>query len=364
MIYIVGVIIALFLAFLLLLKKKQKADWILMFWLIVLAFHTSLVYLDMSGEIVNYGFLIGVSIPLPLLHGPFLFIYTSLLLHPQHQITKYGIHLCPYLVMNLPLIEFYGLSKEEKLFIFNHDGVGYESYVFLNILLVGASGIGYVSWSYLIIRRYQKKLRQGFSKIDGVDLNWLRFLSVGIGIIWLFVFVGNVALIFSGVALFIIMIGILGIRQTGIFSTQPHYFKDLSPSASSTSKYEKSGLNEERKISLEQALKHCMESDNPHLNPDLSLSELAEMIGTQPNYLSQVLNERFKTNFYDFINARRVDDFCEKLAAPENSRFKLIEIAYQCGFNSKSSFNRNFKLHTGKTPSAYLKASHPVGSNQ
>src|SRR4051794_1475711 len=82
MIYIAGISIAFFLGLLLFSKKgKTQADKILACWLLVIGLHLLLFYLYFSKMYFNYPALLGVEIPLPLIHGPFLFLYTASLTH-------------------------------------------------------------------------------------------------------------------------------------------------------------------------------------------------------------------------------------------------------------------------------------------
>ena len=113
MIFIFGISISLFLMVLLFFKKeKSKADKVLIFWLFVIAVHQSLFYLDYSNEILSYGFLIGLIIPFPYLHGPFLYIYTSLLTKPLNKSNRHNwIHFVPFVSVNIYLIKFYFLKN-------------------------------------------------------------------------------------------------------------------------------------------------------------------------------------------------------------------------------------------------------------
>ena len=81
---------------------------------------------------------------------------------------------------------------------------------------------------------------------------------------------------------------------------------------------------------------------------------LAGDLDISPNHLSQVINQYEKKNFYDFINMYRVEEFKRRALKPENSNYSILAIAYDSGFNSKSSFNQVFKKIEGKTPSRYL----------
>jgi AraC-like DNA-binding protein len=97
-----------------------------------------------------------------------------------------------------------------------------------------------------------------------------------------------------------------------------------------------------------------MKFKKPYLEPKLSLVTLAEYLDISPNHLSQVINQYEGKNFYDFVNHHRVEEFKERAQNPKNMNFSLLAIAFDSGFNSKSSFNEVFKKNVGKTPTQYL----------
>jgi AraC-like DNA-binding protein len=90
-------------------------------------------------------------------------------------------------------------------------------------------------------------------------------------------------------------------------------------------------------------------------NGELSLTELAQQLQTNPSHLSKMVNRGFAMNFNDFINYHRVQAVVAKLQTGVQQQQTLTSIAYDCGFNSKATFNRAFKKATGKTPQEYLK---------
>ena len=121
-------------------------------------------------------------------------------------------------------------------------------------------------------------------------------------------------------------------------------------------KYQKSGLTDELSESLHQKLMRLMQEEALYKKSDISIGELAERLGIHPNYLSQIINEREGKNFYEFVNTFRIEEFKRLIAIPKNQQLTLLSIAFDCGFNSKSSFNRFFKKATGQTPSEYFEA--------
>jgi AraC-like DNA-binding protein len=103
-----------------------------------------------------------------------------------------------------------------------------------------------------------------------------------------------------------------------------------------------------------------MESQKLYLEPKLTLGTLAEQLKVSVNHLSQVINQYEGVNFHDFVNRYRVDEFKSRIANPKYKGFSLLAIAFDSGFNSKSSFNQIFKKSTGLTPSQYLERSAKV----
>jgi len=96
-----------------------------------------------------------------------------------------------------------------------------------------------------------------------------------------------------------------------------------------------------------------MKINKPYLNSELTVAMLADELCVNSEYISLILNRYLKTNFFDFINNFRVEEFKRRLKEPKNHNLTLLGIAYDSGFNSKATFNRVFKNTTGLTPSEY-----------
>ena len=82
------------------------------------------------------------------------------------------------------------------------------------------------------------------------------------------------------------------------------------------------------------------------------------MLDISSHNLSEVINTRFRQNFFDFVNSYRIKQVKRELSDSKNSPFTVLALAFDAGFNSKSSFNTIFKKHTGRTPSEFR--SNPV----
>ena len=105
-----------------------------------------------------------------------------------------------------------------------------------------------------------------------------------------------------------------------------------------------------------------METNKPYLKSDLKISELANSLSVPYHQLSQLINDEFLVNFYDFTNKYRVED-AKKLLIEDNRNYKILAIAYEVGFNSKATFNRVFKKFTDHTPSEFKEKFTPSLSN-
>lgn len=378
MIYLIGITLSFFLGFILLSKKsKSSADYILFCWLTVIGFHLLSYYLFFTQQFSNYLTLIAIGLPLSLAHGPFLYLYTHFSTSENSFKTKYLLHFVPLMIIYLVYYNFFLLPFEQKVEVFlNNDNSTFHIQKKLRVYLTYCSGIIYVIFSLVELHKYRKNLIHKFSNQDKINFNWLLYLILWISAIWVVViFVKDSKFVFSAASLFVCWLGYFGIKQVNVFKqhsgnnfnehTQHSTLANntattvtgtlTAPSSNNYSeKYRTSPLTSSDINELHLKLKQILAQEKPFINPDLSLNDLANMLNTHPNHLSQVINSMENKNFYDLINERRIFEFIENYPKPENQRYTLLGFALSCGFNSKASFNRNFKKHTGKTPSEYF----------
>ncbi|MEX0288093.1 MAG: helix-turn-helix domain-containing protein [Flavobacteriaceae bacterium] len=376
MFFLVGIFLAVFLLLLLLLKKnKSEADIVLAIWLFLIMVNQLFNYLQVTGDLFNYPHLLGVDFPFPVLNGVFLFFYAMTVTGNNFKRKWFvGIHLLPALSLVILAIPFYMLSAEEKVFVFENDGKGFEWYVIYSNTLIPLSGFVYAVWTLLLIRGHRVKIQKNFSNTDKKELQWLMYLSLGLIVIWLVAIFFDNIVIYSAVALFVLFIGFFGINQLNIFNT----FQDESPTASSpkttqkkrktnksliapSKRYAKSGLNEEMASQIYTRLNEAMSKSTLYKNENLTLTELAKFLKVHPNHLSQVINESEGKNFYNYVNSIRIKEFIALASQPENKKYTMISLAYDVGFGTKSTFNKHFKANTGKTPTEFFDTT-PVDS--
>ncbi len=303
--------------------------------------------------------LLGIEIPLPLIHGVLLYFYVSAVTNqfPKKKWISL-LNLIPIGIGYIYLIPFFLSSSQQKLEVFKNNFETYNDFMTYGLILIFISGTVYVIWSSILLQRHERNIRNQFSDIEEVDLKWLQLLTYGLGAVWcIVIFTNNDSYIFLGVTIFVILIGFFGVQQRTIFGYRKYSFlkpdKRLLGSFDEKKKYARSGLTDELAEYTYKELIRLFTVEEYYKNNELSLNVLASELNIHPNYLSQIINERENMSFYDFVNTFRVEEFKRLVINPKNKQFTLLSLAYDCGFNSKSSFNRYFKKNTGKTPSQF-----------
>src|SRR5690242_3326627 len=215
-IFVSGIGISVFIELLLLAKKQKSApDRILTVWMFVIALHLFLFFMYYSGAIYDVPFLLGTELPLPLLHGVFLYLYVASLTNRFPSGRKAALlHFLPAAAMYAYLVTFFLLPAEQKAFVYKNRGAGYEGFNLVRHYAVLLAGVFYVVWSILLLKRHRERIQNEFSDLEKVNLRWLRVLTYGLGCIWLLLIVfSNDVVVFCAVTAFIFLIGFFGVRQ-------------------------------------------------------------------------------------------------------------------------------------------------------
>ena len=96
-----------------------------------------------------------------------------------------------------------------------------------------------------------------------------------------------------------------------------------------------------------------MKTEKPHLNPELTIQDLSKQMNITRHHLTEILNNDLGKNFFNFINEYRVAEVKKRLLDEKFEHLTIVAIAFDSGFNSKSTFNSIFKQQTQKTPSKW-----------
>ncbi len=277
---------------------------------------------------------------------------------------KYLVHLLPFLIANLALVpRFYSVNLTAKLdFIVNRqDMIELQFTHWLFHLQV----VVYFTAVFLLLRKAKKLYLENNSGESLSSYHWLfQFTSV-LTVFYLVVILKNVFK-FSDYPYISnwIKIGILvsqlfiicwylykALNNPGLFRNIDSKLKLVSDLILEEKTIEPETLNEDL-----LKLKKYMTDEKPFLNPDLKIQDISKEMNVPVRELSVLINHQLGQHFYDFVNTYRIENAMEILKDSSKSKVTILEILYEVGFNSKSSFNTAFKKHTGNTPTEYRKS--------
>ena len=120
-------------------------------------------------------------------------------------------------------------------------------------------------------------------------------------------------------------------------------------------KYRSNPLSDKESVRIMKLIETVMTKENPFVDPNLKISQLAVRAGVTSHRLSQVFSQYVNKNFYDYVNQYRVKEFKRIAAHGGASRYTLTAMAEKAGFSSRASFFRHFKEIEGISPGEYLK---------
>ncbi len=373
-ILIIGTFESIFLLLLLLGKKnKSLPDYLLGVIFLLYAISIGSVYLELQNIKSNHAYsaITNISWVFLFLHGPALWFYIKSLSDPEFRFKPlYLLHFIPFIFFSVfQYFNFINLTVPEKIRFLENDlfkeMVSYK----ITVLAIGVSTISYNIWALNLIRRRRDKLMQQYSKIEDIDLGWLRALTVAALISYsvnvalfnldmIFHFATYKLLMFltnSFATIYVLFLGYFGIRQGNIFINN---VRERRQSGSKSTLKETESPVITADDTFIRTLIRNMEEKQPYLDPEITISRLSELLNVRIEFLSEVLNARLNQTFFDFINKYRVEEFKTQSILKVNSHLSIMGIAYNCGFNSKASFYRAFRKFEGISPSAYIEKSH------
>ncbi len=382
-IFLLGAVQAFFFGVLLIDRGKSRLPpKLLLLFFSLIGFVLIEHYLFQRKIIFEYPHLLGLTYTFPIILGPILFFYTKSLVNENiaASFRNFLLHAIPFLFITTLLVyDFYFLSPQEKLIYYDRETQGETSgFIYIAEFFINFSIPFYSIVSLLLLKKHLKQIKQSYSNTKYIDLHWLKivlicmvfvsFVSVLMGLLSdyfnLISFEDGDNLMYITLTVIIYFLGYYGIKQKPILSND-NPISQIETTPTQKSKYATSSLKDVEKEKLTQRLTISMENEKPYLNENLTLKELANKLETTPNNLSQIINEKFNKNFYEFINGHRINEVKSLLSDPEYSHYSMLGIAFECGFNSKSTFNSVFKQLTGKTPSEFKKSNFdfPAESN-
>ncbi len=299
-----------------------------------------------------------------LLIGPFTYFYIRTCIEKDFKINpKMGWHFLPAIADFIYQLPFYTLAGADKLHYFDDFYLeqSLQQAPWLTLLKI-TQILTYLIISTRLVQNYKKHLNDTTSSIDAVFHRWLLLFCLAMtlplfsGLVYSFTN-ATFATTFLIVSFFLVILYALSllIVKPSLFARFPHQIVTDEPVEINKQKYEHSKLQIEQKEKYLQELITFVESEKIYQSSELTLAELADKVNIPTYHVSQIINEKLGVNFLDFINGYRVKAAQKMLVDPKWNQFTIITIAYEAGFNAKSTFYAVFKKHAGMTPSQYRK---------
>lgn len=287
------------------------------------------------------------------------------------------VHLLPYAMVTLILIPVYFLVHVRGEFSAEYTSEFNSSLsIKLIYLLLYLQLALYYTFIFIELRRYRQLLVENYSNPNMGNYRWLMQLIVLILAMNIIGLIRNIMRfsssddIFNYATLFVVInilifiswVLIKSLKEPGMFTG---IFSDIQLVKKIVIESEKQGVAGNDRSSIVQSdqtiqqierLKEHMERNEPFLDSSLSVYELATQLDMNVRELSLLINHTLNQHFFDFVNHYRIQKAMAMLCDPENKQVTVLEVLYEVGFNSKSSFNTVFKKQTGKTPTQFRKA--------
>lgn len=298
----------------------------------------------------NYYFL---PIYYSLAFGPLVYFFTKALVEKEFQFTTINYwHFLPVLLQALLYVFLrLGTYKDRRWFWMEiHEPYTYD--LEFNLTLI--SLVIYLALSVRLVRNYQHWIKNEYSEISQINLRWLYQLFIGmivLSVLWLgeaflrtfYDYFPDTLIIAIPMGVLVLFMAIGGIQQKTIIGVTN---LDIPKKAKETQDFDQRLLDRITKK---------MTDERFYLDAELTLQRFAEGIGENKRAVSESINFGLGIPFIDFVNQQRIAAFKQLLTQENAAKFSLLGLAFESGFNSKSTFNRVFKSMEGISPSEYRK---------
>ena len=346
--------------------RRDQRVFIVLFLGLYLAIKLEKLYIMLEGYTVA-PHLLGLTYPIKLCLAPAVYFYARSLASSQPVWPGRGDWpaLMAPLAAALVATPFYILPGAEKMALFTPEAVNTEQYALailgcqIGLALFVATALGYLRSTHSLIKQHRERLLDLFSRIEDKTADWLRRIILVLAVGWTldavlegFAFAGIRPPYLYSVSLllelaWISFIAFNAIRQRsirGLKSIAAHGQPDAGKRET------RSGLSAERMRGIASKLDEVMSKRQLFLDPELSLRDLSDATGASEHHLSETFSQFHTQNFFDYINGLRIDRACDMLKDPDRN---ILDVAFEVGFNSRSTFNSAFKKHVGQTPSQF-----------
>lgn len=333
-------------------------------WLFLIFFTVITFFFSSKGLFETYHWYHEILCYTHVLHGPILYFYILSFIKDDLKFQSRDLlHLVPLFLFFAYKTTVRSLGLAHCLDTggcFNSDNIYNVISVVIKLGILSA----YIIASKLLVNKIRNnKLLDQKKQLS--TYNWLNSIIQGviilIGIAWIIEVLFFFEIPFAVGKKFLINLIVTIFLLTFIYVWNRYSYVLLAPFIHSEEKERyKGGLEEGELTENYIKITTFMNESKAYLDSDLTLKKLARLTGMSEHLISETVNRKAERSYSDFINSYRIQYFLRKIKAGEHKVNTLLGLALDCGFNSKSTFNRAFKQITNQTPSEYIKAfDHP-----
>ncbi len=340
-------------------KGKRRNNILLGVLFILISWNIGDLTLRMNDVVLQWEFLQIIDDGFLLLYGPIIYLYTQGVIFSDFKLSPRSLlHLIPFLLFTLLVLTSEKISPITSEEILQND---FNWQFYLGSGLLYMHFFIYLGLAYRLMRNYRQVIKNKYSQIDQINLDWLSFSLNTFGLLTIVSLIHNFVTLTQDRSVFLITLVLLLFfifyfvnRVVLKALRQPEIFAGISQSE--VIKYQGSTLTANQVEEHKEKLLALIQRERPYLNPEISLAGLSKKLSLSPKHLSQVINQSFEKSFFDFINSFRVREVQRILKDSRDEKLTVLEAMYEAGFNSKSSFNTAFKKETGQTPTEFRKS--------
>lgn len=343
-------------------KYKSTANTFLAFNVLFLSISNLNYYALDVWLTLKFQILIFLHVPWALALAPSFYYYVKHSVKPVSEIPKSSLTLyIPFVIITLGIwgVRIFRLLIDKPNIIKSDFYFGLE---LLNLAAIVASAIA----SFKLLNKFQEAKKQMPERYT-IKLGWLRkmlVLSCVIIVCWIVLIVIDMATDLNDQALFyplwlfltlwIYWVGYTGIYQAKLAKDRAEIRQGIK-TLKIPSKERSLQKNGTKEIEHFNQIIQLLKNNQIYTNPSLGLQDIAEKLSISPNYVSKIVNAQANESFTNLVNQYRHEIVKQMLHDPKFKDYKIMAIALEAGFNSKSNFYKYFKSVEGVTPTEYRK---------
>ncbi|MEP1097405.1 MAG: helix-turn-helix transcriptional regulator [Cyclobacteriaceae bacterium] len=330
------------------------------FLLLLLAIVTGYVfreYLYLNDLFEAFPHLMAFFVPWLYLLGPIYFFYVRFSISRKVNFEQRDLlHLIPALIVFATILPFYIKSGAEKLAMFEPPSPGNLELATNRIFYYGfllISWLYYAMQSLSLIKHKMNAFDSRTLKPVKARLFWLKNYTI-VFIAFLFCFLSSqILFVFTDFYPYYVMLSTVLAASLLIHFVGYWALRESRITNSELGKTDELPFTEEKVRELKQQIIYLLENKRIYVDADVSIGDLSQALSINTKYLSQLINKEFNCSLTSLINSYRIEDSKEMIISRDYDHLNFLGIATKVGFNTKNTFTRAFKRHTGMTPSQF-----------